>query len=253
MIDNPELIHTCGNDVSLTGITTCRYAGELSDQIAANEDVAAVSGAAFAMHRNLFNHLGGFDSRFWMYLEDTDLSWRARINGYRCVLAARSIVHHHYSFRLSPDKTRRIEQNRYLMLGKNLSGLSVLVFAPQLLLGEMLTWGWAFISGPRFLWAKFLATWWALLHIMVLIESRSEVRSIRRVPDSVVLRTHLAIPPLGNIKTGIVAQVMSILILPVGLATASLGMAITRIDQWNTASYAGHTDDSYDPASEVSH
>jgi GT2 family glycosyltransferase len=46
-------------------------------------DVDHVIGAFYAMRRDLFMALGGFDERFFVYLEDLDLSLRVREAGLR--------------------------------------------------------------------------------------------------------------------------------------------------------------------------
>ncbi len=229
LIDNPEVINTCGNDLTLAGIATCRLAGEAAGKVIADEDVAAVSGAACAIWKDLFFRLGGFDERFWMYLEDTDLSWRARLAGYRCRLAARSIVAHHYSFRLPPGKTRVIERNRYRMLTKNLSLWMLLALIPTLLVGEMLTWGWAVMRGPRHLWAKALATFWVFGHLFELQQARQLTQALRRVSDGVILRHHLAVPPVSAVAGGIAARIAGALLLPLGTLTAGLALGLAGI------------------------
>jgi hypothetical protein len=45
----------------------------------------------------MIEQLGGFDSRFFMYLEDVDLAWRARIAGWRAVSAPQAVVRHAHS------------------------------------------------------------------------------------------------------------------------------------------------------------
>jgi len=55
------------------------------------------SGSAMAMSRELFLRLGGFDDHLWLYAEDLDLSWRARLAGYKIRCVPRSVVLHHYS------------------------------------------------------------------------------------------------------------------------------------------------------------
>lgn len=229
LIDNPEVINTCGNDLTLTGIATCRLAGEAAGKVVADEDVVAVSGAACAIWKDLFFRLGGFDERFWMYLEDTDLSWRARLAGYRCRLAARSIVAHHYNFRLPPAKTRMIERNRYRMLAKNLSLWMLLALIPTLLIGELLTWGWAGLRGPRHLWAKALATFWVFGHLFELQQARQLTQALRRVSDGVILRHHLAIPPVSVVASGIAARIAGALLLPLGAVTAGLALGLAGI------------------------
>ncbi len=42
-----------------------------------------MSGAAFAIRRTVFQQIGGFDEKIFMYAEDVDLSWRLRAAGYR--------------------------------------------------------------------------------------------------------------------------------------------------------------------------
>lgn len=229
LIDNPEVINTCGNDLTLAGIATCRLAGEDAGKVIADEDVAAVSGAACAMWKDLFLRLGGFDERFWMYLEDTDLSWRARLAGYRCRLAARSVVAHHYSFRLSPGKTQVIERNRYRMLAKNLSVWMLVALIPSLLVGELVTWGWAVLRGPRHLWAKTLAALWVVAHLLEFHRARRLTQALRRVPDAVILRHHLAVPPISVVATGVVARIAGAMLLPLGLLTAGLALGVAAV------------------------
>src|SRR5207249_365571 len=54
--------------------------------------------AALALHRRaMLDAIGGLDASFFAYLEDADLAWRARMAGWRCVLAPRAIALHHHS------------------------------------------------------------------------------------------------------------------------------------------------------------
>lgn len=53
------------------------------------------SGACFAIRRNVYEQLGGFDESFFMYAEDVDLSWRVRLAGYRIRYVPRAIINHY--------------------------------------------------------------------------------------------------------------------------------------------------------------
>src|SRR5919202_4189455 len=81
----PDVVNACGNTMHYTGLTYCRGAGRQRALYQASTEVDAASGAAFAVRRTVFEGLGGFDEHFFMYVEDSDLSWHARRAGYRCL------------------------------------------------------------------------------------------------------------------------------------------------------------------------
>jgi N-acetylglucosaminyl-diphospho-decaprenol L-rhamnosyltransferase len=53
-----------------------------------------VSGACFLARRSVLEELGGFDERYFMYLEDTDLCWRVGRAGYRVCYVPQATVSH---------------------------------------------------------------------------------------------------------------------------------------------------------------
>src|SRR5947207_1075941 len=72
----------------------------------------------------MLDALGGLDASFFAYLEDADLAWRARMAGWRCVLAPRAIALHHHSRSLghgSKAKHLLVGRNRVRLLAKNAS------------------------------------------------------------------------------------------------------------------------------------
>ncbi|MBF6215903.1 glycosyltransferase family 2 protein [Nocardia puris] len=71
------------------------YFGDASDHPDSDQIVDWVSGCCLMMRRPLWEAMGGFDERYWMYLEDCDLCWRLRQSGYRTVLSGPAWVIHH--------------------------------------------------------------------------------------------------------------------------------------------------------------
>jgi GT2 family glycosyltransferase len=161
LMDAPERINTCGNIVHYTGLAYCRGLGQLRSAQQHSCFVNSVSGAAFAIRRSVFEQLGGFDSRFFMYVEDTDLSLRARLAGYRIWYAADAIIRHDYRPGYSPSKAYYLDRNRHLMLLKNYSRASYRQLLPGMLLAELLTWGFLLIKGPRY-WLVKPRVYWAI-------------------------------------------------------------------------------------------
>jgi GT2 family glycosyltransferase len=184
----PERINTCGNLVHISGLVTCRGMGEARDRFSKPDEVAAVSGAAFAIRRDLFNALGGFDEEFFMYIEDTDLSLRARLAGWHCGYAPDSVVWHDYALRLDPVKIQYLERNRYRMLLKNLRWPTLIVLSPVFLLAEIVTWGFALQGDRDSLRNKYQAYRETILHLREILQRRKEVQRLRATRDRDLLR-----------------------------------------------------------------
>jgi GT2 family glycosyltransferase len=220
LMDEPETINACGNEVSLAGIAWCRGAGEPATAFTEDADVAAVSGCSFAIRAELFRRLGGFDERFFMYLEDTDLSWRARVAGYRCRYVAGSVVTHDYRLALSAAKIGRIERNRYLMLGKHLSLRAIVALAPVLVATEILTWGYAGLRGRACLAAKARATAWAVVHLWPV------VRTPWRPVEGRILRDHRSAPPVVAGVGGPPAHLVQSALRALARAAAVISLAL---------------------------
>ena len=67
------------------------------------------SGAAFAVKREIFEKLGGFDDEIFMYAEDVDLSWRIRSFGYKLKYVPSATIKH-YSY----EEAGQIKPNQYV-------------------------------------------------------------------------------------------------------------------------------------------
>lgn len=190
LLQDPSRINTCGNEVHCSGLALCRGMGMGREMLAEAAEVGAVSGAAFAMRRELFEALGGFDEDFFLYMEDTDLSWRAQLLGYRCLYVPDSVIYHDYTLRFGPRKTFYQERNRYLMLLKALRWRSLLVLAPALLLAEVVTWGFVLARERKQLANKVRAYGWLVENWGRVMVKRRETQLARREGDrSLVERT----------------------------------------------------------------
>lgn len=189
LLSNPKRINTCGNEVHFTGLTLCRGLGREREAFAEQTEVGAVSGAAFVIRRDVFEALGGFDEDFFLYMEDTDLSIRARLAGYRCIYIPQSVVYHDYALRFDSQKTFYQERNRYMMLLKNLKWRTLLVLLPALLLSEVITWGFVLLRERRHLLNKLQAYLWIARHWREIMEKRHRVQALRRIRDRDLLTT----------------------------------------------------------------
>lgn len=59
-----------------------------------NNEVDWLRGAVFMVRRSVFERLKGFDERFFLFLEDTDLCLRARKEGYKVFFVSDAVFYH---------------------------------------------------------------------------------------------------------------------------------------------------------------
>jgi GT2 family glycosyltransferase len=119
-------INSAGIEVDELGVARERRLGE---PVAAVEvQVVEVFGASATLalyRRAMLDAVGSFDASFFAYLEDADLAWRARMGGWRCLLAPGAVAVHKHSSTLghgSKAKHLHVGRNRVRMLAKNASG-----------------------------------------------------------------------------------------------------------------------------------
>jgi GT2 family glycosyltransferase len=85
-------------------------------------DVFAWCGGAVLLKKAYLDAVGVFDERLFLYYEDTDLSWRGRLQGWRYLYAPGAVVRHRHaqSSGVGSDTFRfYTERNRLLVLAKN--------------------------------------------------------------------------------------------------------------------------------------
>jgi N-acetylglucosaminyl-diphospho-decaprenol L-rhamnosyltransferase len=94
LMDDPSTLDSAGDGYLRAGGAYKRGHRGSTVEYGQSEEVFGACGAAFVVRRELFERLGGFDESFFMVYEDVDLSYRARLAGFRCWYAADAVVRH---------------------------------------------------------------------------------------------------------------------------------------------------------------
>jgi GT2 family glycosyltransferase len=95
---------------------------EDSGQFEKADEVFGACGAAMVLRRELLDDVGGFDERLFLYYEDLDLAWRARLRGWGFHYCPKALVQHVHcasSREWSPRFCFYVERNRALVNCKN--------------------------------------------------------------------------------------------------------------------------------------
>lgn len=124
------------NPLHPSGISVSGGYGEVREH-GPPRDVAVVSGACSLIRRQSLLELGGFLEPLFLYYEDVDLSWRARIAGMRVVYCPAAAVRHDYEFSRRKRKWFLLERNRLLCVLSNYQARTLVLLAPLLVLTEL--------------------------------------------------------------------------------------------------------------------
>lgn len=119
----PPVLNSAGIEVDRLGIAYDRLLGAPPEAGGSEPtEVFGASGGAALYRRAMLEEIGGFDPTFFVFIEDADVAWRARMRGWRSLYAPRAVVLHHHSATArhgSSFKHFHVGLNRVRLLAKN--------------------------------------------------------------------------------------------------------------------------------------
>jgi len=178
-------INSTGNLFHFLGFGFCRGYGEEAINFKPEnlQPFFYVSGASALFPVKVLKEVGLFDPLFFMYHEDTDLSWRIRQAGYDLVLADKSIMYHKYQFSRSVLQFYYMERNRMIMLFENFRlGTLLLILLPFLVM-EVGLFGYALLKGLAKGKIKVYGYFLNYKNWIRMIKNKKEKMKLRKVSD----------------------------------------------------------------------
>jgi len=150
------LLEEEGDRIDAAGIAICpdglsigRGRLEKSGLYDREMEVFFASGCACLYRREMLEDIGLFDEDFFAYAEDTDMGWRARLAGWRCIYSPKAVVFHLHSASSGPYshlKAYLVERNRIWVAIKNFP-LPLLIFGQCFALWRYLWQGYGAFTG----------------------------------------------------------------------------------------------------------
>ena len=116
LADDPEVVNAVGNPVHFLYFSWAGGFGDPADRHAEPGTVASITGATFAVRREFWDQLGGFDEKYFLYQEDVDLSMRTWLAGKQVRYVPTAISLHNYEFGRTDAKFYYLERNRLINL-----------------------------------------------------------------------------------------------------------------------------------------
>jgi len=105
---DPQIIDSAGDGFLRAGGAFKRFHGTRAAEATESMEVFGVCGAACLLPKAVFDELDGFDEDFFASHEDVDLSYRARLRGYRVRYVPNALVRHRGSATLGRHTARAI-------------------------------------------------------------------------------------------------------------------------------------------------
>lgn len=134
-----NIIDDAGDQYMLMGWAFQRGNGQ--KQKKRNRDMECFSSSAGAAiyRKSVFEEIGYFDEKFFAYMEDVDIGYRARLYGYRNMYCSKAIVYHVGSgtsgSKYNSFKVKLAARNNVYVILKNMPPAQIIINSPFLFLG----------------------------------------------------------------------------------------------------------------------
>ncbi len=162
-----------------------------SAHVPAIRQIYSWSGSAILLRHEALTETRGFDPIYFMYYEDSDLSWRFQLYGFTQWFIPESHVFHDYKFipqeaQSLKKKIYYLERNRLMTVFKNYSVKTLLLIILPMMLMEMGMFFSCLMYGAFREKVKSYGDLWKLRsHIQT---ERKIIQSQRKIPDKEILR-----------------------------------------------------------------
>lgn len=200
LLHGTDRINSLGNRIQYLGYGFCQGYGRPDAAAPVPERIDYASGASMLVAREVFERVGLFRDDFFMYYDDVEFCWRARLAGFRVGLARRSVCHHKYTFGTTTGWLYYLHRNRLLTLFTMERLPTLCLIAPCLVAAEVVVGiyyvarGWgrtacrllAYFLRPR--------TWRAIA------ERRRTIRALRRVRDAEIVKPFAGVIVFAEIR-----------------------------------------------------
>jgi GT2 family glycosyltransferase len=198
-MSNPAIVDDAGDLFSWYGAARKRGHGRPASEFVQVAEIFSPCAGAALYRRSFLEELGGFDERFFAYLEDVELGLRGRLRGYRCLYVPTAEVLHqgHGSGTPHGRYVRLMTRNRLLLLAKNIP------------LGLLFRHAWQLVYGQFYFLVAYkkplhsLAGYVSFLPLIphVFRERRATMRGMKISASDLdqMLQNELGEPPLRNL------------------------------------------------------
>ncbi|MHA6532780.1 glycosyltransferase family 2 protein [Paenibacillus sp. BAC0078] len=141
-MNNKDIIDDAGDCLTVLGWAFKRGDGKSIECYNEREEIFSSCAGAAIYRRSIFGEIGMFDDAFFAYLEDVDVSYRAKVHGYKNYYCPKAEVYHIGSATsgngqngLNSFKVSLSARNNVYLIYKNMPLIQIVINSPFLLVG----------------------------------------------------------------------------------------------------------------------
>lgn len=185
IIEGTNKIDSVG-DMFTTAFTGVKL-GEFrnADEFSIRKYVPGACAAALIFRKSMLDEIGFLDNDFFLNHEDTDLSMRAWLAGWKCLFVPEAVVYHKVSAsigNLSDTSVYYFSRNNEWVWIKNTPLLLLIRYLPQRIIYEMSSFGYFCILKRK--WRPFIkGKVAALLKLPLMLKKRKEIQKLIKLSN----------------------------------------------------------------------
>ena len=184
-IQDRKRINAAGGCCDIYGVGWNRGNGEIDrGQYDKVEEVFYANGAAMLIREKAWKEVGPFDERYFLYGEDLDWCWRARLKGYKILYVPEAKIYHYW--RASSGKIIPLLEKHWMAsLLKNYSLNTLMLLIPKFTAIKTLKTLWLIKNGETLnektaIIESFL---WNIRNLRKTLEKRKSIQLERKITD----------------------------------------------------------------------
>ena len=150
-----------------------------------NREVFSVAGAAMLLKRKMLQEVGLFDPMYFLYYEDFDLCWRARLLGWKCYYVSSAVIYHHRGASTSRTGKHMYygTRNEFWTLLKNFSYKNYVKHFPYLIIKNIRRFINATTGNKAWILLGLLN---GIINIQSIINKHKKIQSVRKIDESAI-------------------------------------------------------------------
>ncbi len=183
-----DKINTLGNSLHFLGFgTTSAYNTPDHDIKGYPEINGYASGCSFITRREVYQAIGGWNEEYYMYHDDIEFSLKARLAGYKIVLAPLSVIFHKYEFSRSVRMLYYMERNRYLLAFSFYPVSVIFLLLPAFIVMSLGLLGFSLIKGWFSAWCRSVFYFCRPSSWRLIVKTRRDIKNLRRQSFRIIM------------------------------------------------------------------